>query len=333
MTTLRQVLASTPTLLAALVLLATVIVCGRAGAAEAKIRVLIVDGCSNHDWRLTTRCISAILEPTGLFDVAVSTAPPTAASPGWAEWRPKFRDYDVVIQHYNDLGGGAPWPAEVRTDFETFVREGGGVYVWHGGNNAFADWPEYNRMIGMGWRKKSQGVALRIDDDEKIVRIPSGEGTDTGHGARFDALVIRLGDHPIHQGMPRRWKAANIEVYNYPRGTAEEVEVISYANDTVRTKLNWPIEWAVSYGKGRVYTSTLGHVWKGDVQPVTVRDAAVQTLLVRSLQWLAQRPVTYPVPADFPSEDATSVRGELKLPVDQAETQTTSSDPKTSVQK
>ncbi len=283
-------------------------------ADSAKIRVLITDGCSNHDWALTTRCIRAILTPTGLFDISVSTTPPTAASPGWDTWRPKFADYDVVIQHYNDINGGAPWPAAVRADFEAYVRNGGGVYVWHAGNNAFPDWPAYNQVIGLGWRKKDQGTALQVGDDEKIIRIPSGEGNNTSHGPRFDATVIRLGDHPIHQGLPRRWKAANIEVYNYARGPAENVEVLSYANDEVRTKLNWPIEWTVTYGQGRVYTSTLGHVWKDDVQPVTVRDAAVQTLLVRALQWLAKRPVTWPVPADFPTENATSVRAELPLP-------------------
>jgi hypothetical protein len=63
-----------------------------------------------------------------------------------------------------------------------------------------------------------------------------------------------------------------------------------------------------------VYTSTLGHVWKGDVQPVTVRDAGVQTLLVRALQWLARRPVSAQVPEDFPGAQATSVRAELALP-------------------
>ncbi len=283
-------------------------------AEPARIRVLITDGCSNHDWQLTTRSIRAILEPTGLFEVSVSTSPPTKDAPGWDAWRPKFADYDVVIQHYNDINGGAPWPAAVRADFETYVRQGGGVYVWHSGNNAFPDWPAYNRIIGLGWRKKDQGAALQVGDDGRIIRIPSGEGAGTGHGPRFDATLVRLGDHPIHQGLPRRWKAADIEVYNYPRGTAEEVEVLSYANDEVRTKLNWPIEWTVAYGSGRVYTSTLGHVWKGDVQPVTVRDAGVQTLLIRALQWLAKRPVSFPVPADFPTETATSVRAELPLP-------------------
>jgi hypothetical protein len=52
-------------------------------------------------------------------------------------------------------------------------------------------------------------------------------------------------------------------------------------------------------------------VWKGDVNPVTVRDAGVQTILVRALQWLAKREVSYPVPADFPTAEATSIRSEL----------------------
>ncbi len=289
---------------------------GASAAGSPPIRVLIVDGCSNHDWRLTTRCIRAILEPTGLFDVDVSTSPPTADAAGWDAWRPKFREYDVVIQTYNDLGGGAPWPADVREEFEAFVRGGGGVYVWHAGNNAFSDWPAYNRIIGLGWRKKHQGDALKISDDGKVVRIPTGEGLDTNHGKRFDAVIHRRGDHPIHRGMPRVWKAADIEVYYFARGPAEEVEVISYANDIVHTKLNWPIEWTVEFGEGRVYTSTFGHVWKGDVQPVTVRDAGVQTLLVRALQWLAKREVTFPVPEDFPTATETSVRAELVLPAE-----------------
>lgn len=302
-------------LFSCLVLLLATMVNGSA-AESAPIRVLIVDGCSNHDWRLTTRSIRAILEPTGLFDVEVSTSPPTVGAPGWDLWRPKFREYDVVIQTYNDLGGGAPWPVEVREDFEAFVREGGGLYVWHAGNNAFPDWPAYNRIIGLGWRKKHQGDALQIGENGEVIRIPTGEGLDTNHGKRFDAVIRRLGDHPIHRGMPRVWKAADIEVYYFARGPAEEVEVISYANDIVHTKLNWPIEWTVKFGQGRVYTSTFGHVWKGDTQPVTVRDAGVQTLLVRALQWLANREVTFPVPADFPTASETSVRAELALPVE-----------------
>ena len=75
-----------------------------------KIRVLIVDGFSNHDWKKTTDLIRGILDKTGLFEIDVSTAPPTAAAPGWDKWRPKFDAYDVVLQNCNDIGGGPSWP-------------------------------------------------------------------------------------------------------------------------------------------------------------------------------------------------------------------------------
>jgi len=283
------------------------------GGAESRIRVLIVDGYSNHDWALTTALIQGILEPSGRFEVSVSTAPATREAPGWDAWRPKFSDYDVVIQTCNDLGGGPPWPGAVQAEFEAFVRNGGGVYVWHAGNNAFADWPAYNEMIGLGWRKKDFGVALSVGNDGTITRIPAGEGRDTGHGARLDTVVHRLGDHPIHAGLPRSWRTPDIEVYYYARGPAQNLEVLSYGYDP-ETKLNWPLEWTVSYGNGRVYTSTFGHVWKGDAQPERLRCAGVQSVMVRALQWLAGRAVDFPVPADFPTAEKTSIRAEISLP-------------------
>lgn len=281
-------------------------------SAAAPIRVLIVDGYSNHDWQLTTALIRGIIEPTGLFQVSVSTTPPTPSSPGWDQWRPKFSDYDVVIQTCNDIKNGAAWPTEVQQDFERFVAQGGGVYVWHSGNNAFPSWPEYNRMIGLGWRKKDFGPALTVDDQKNIVRIPAGEGRDTGHGARVDTVVHRLCDDPIHAGMPRAWLTPDIEVYYFARGPAENLTVLSYGFDPV-TKMNWPLEWTVAYGKGRVYTSTFGHVWAGDVQPERMRCAGVQTIVVRALEWLAGREVTFRLPADFPTAEKSSVRGEIPL--------------------
>lgn len=285
---------------------------GVASAENPPIRVLILDGYSNHDWRLTTALICGILEPTGLFKVQVSTAPETRDAPGWDAWRPDFSSCDVVIQTCNDLGGRPSWPRPVQEDFENFVRRGGGVYVWHAGNNAFPDWPAYNEMIGLGWRKKDFGWALAVDATGQTVRIPAGEGQDTGHGARLDTVVKRVGEHPIHAGLPREWLTPDIEVYYYARGPARNLEVLSHGFDP-KTRMQWPLEWTVTYGQGRVYTSTFGHVWKGDTQPERMRCAGLQTVVVRALQWLAGRPVTFPVPADFPSADKVSVRAEIQL--------------------
>jgi len=289
-----------------------------ADLAPPKIKVLIVDGYSNHDWKQTTALIRGVLQPTGLFEVAVSTSPPTATSPGRDQWRPRFKDYDVVIQTCNDINNSGPsWPKAVQTDFEAFVRDGGGVYIFHGAQNAFPDWPAYNEIIGLGWRAQSYGTALSIDPGEKIVRHPPGEGMKTGHAPKGEVVVHRVGDHPIHQGLPRDWKTPALEVYYYARGPAENVEVLSYGRDP-RFGLNWPIEWTVSYGRGRAYVATFGHVWQDDVQPLSMRCAGVQTVIVRVLQWLAGRPVTFPVPPDFPTENALSIRPEIPLPAPDA---------------
>ncbi|HYC70671.1 MAG TPA: ThuA domain-containing protein [Opitutaceae bacterium] len=278
------------------------------------IRVLIVDGYSNHDWRLTTALIRGILEPTGHFAISVSTAPASKDAPGWDAWRPRFADHDVVIQTCNDLNGGPAWPRAVQEDFERFVRGGGGVYVWHAGNNAFADWPAYNEMIGLGWRRKEFGWALAVGPDGRTIRIPASEGRDTGHGPRLDTVVHRLGDHPIHAGLPRAWLTPDIEVYYYARGPARSIELLSHGFDP-RTGKQWPLEWTVAYGRGRVYTSTFGHVWKGDTQPERMRCAGLQTVMTRAVQWLARREVTIPVPDDFPTAERKSVRGEIPLTV------------------
>ena len=166
-----------------------------AGDPPRTIRVLIVDGFSNHDWRLTTRSIRAILEPTGLFSVDVSTSPPDASAPGWEQWRRTSPRYDVVIQTCNDINGGPSGRSlcRRRSRSSCAVAEActsGIPATMHSGLAG------YNDIIGIGWRKKEFGWALVVSDDGKITKIPPGEGENTNHGKRFDALVQRSGEIP-----------------------------------------------------------------------------------------------------------------------------------------
>jgi type 1 glutamine amidotransferase len=268
---------------------------------QKDIRVLIVDGFSNHNWQQTTLLAKRILESSGLFSVDVSTTPPTQSSSGWDSWRPDFARYDVIVQNCNSHGGRPAWPLAVQHDLENFVANGGGLYILHSANNAFPQWKEYNRMIGLGWRDKDFGSAITIESDGTIKRIPAGQGDKTSHGKRFDALVTRLGEHPIHTNLPDQWRVADVEVYRYARGPAENLTVLSYARDP-ETGLNFPIEWVVRYGKGRVYNSTFGHVWKDAVNPPAMRCVAFQTLLIRAVEWLSGNEVTWPVPNNFPDD-------------------------------
>ena len=278
-----------------------------AAAEGEQTRVLIVDGFSNHDWKRTTACLTELLARHGGYSVDVSTFPAGAPQEEREAWNPEFRNYDVVIQNTNGGTQGPEWGATAKKSLEQYLKEGGGMLAFHSANNAFPQWPEYNRMIGLGWRPRDYGTSVIVTDDGAVLRLPPGEGGPTSHGARIDALVTRLDNHPMHAGLPRQWRAADIEVYRYTRGPAEQVQVLSYAREPA-TGLNFPIEWTVRYGKGRVYTSTLGHVWPGDPALKGVQCAGFQTLLFRALDWLAGKPVDGTVPADFPSPDKTSLR-------------------------
>jgi len=274
--------------------------------AQADIKVLIVDGFSNHSVEKTTQKIKDILASDSNFVVSVSSMP-EFQSEGWNSWNPNFAAYDVIIQTCNNIfNKEIEWPDKVKADLESYVRGGGGMYIYHSANNAFASWPEYNAMIGMGWRSVDYGKALHIQDG-KVIEIPAGIGKKTGHGPRIDAVFNQFGNHPIHANLPRSWKSRDVEVYAYTRGPIGNLTVLSYAREPVND-MDFPTEWVVEYGAGRTYTSTYGHYWKNQENPPGVQDVAFQTLMMRALQWLAKQPVTQTVPDNFPTPTEFSLQ-------------------------
>lgn len=277
------------------------------------IRVLIVDGYSNHDWKQTTLVTKKILEESKLFVVSVSTAPATTSEDSLAEWAPHFNKYDVVIQNTNNINDTLlRWPRKVQIELQKYVASGGGLYILHSANNAFPNWKEYNEMIGLGWRPKETGYALEIDDNRNIIRVPPGEGGNTSHGKRFDALIHILNRNPINHDYPSAWITPSMELYNYARGPAKNLTVLSYAFDPANHK-NWPVEWIVKYGKGRVYVSSMGHLWQGEIYPISYRCIGFQTTMIRAVEWLAIGKVTYALPLRFPT-NKISVRDESDFP-------------------
>ena len=270
-----------------------------------EVRVLIVDGFNNHDWEKSTEAILSILSRDLSLITTVSTVP-QLNSEAWKSWNPDFSNYDVIIQNTNDISKKGAWPNEAKIALEEYVSNGGGLLIFHSANNAFPDWNEYNKMIGLGWRNKNAGQAIIIQDDVPVI-IPVGEGSNTSHGKRVDTVITRLGEHPIHAGLPRQWMAADLEVYRYARGPAENISVLSYTREH-KTGLNFPVEWVIKYGMGRVYNSTFGHYWhKLSEDPPGIRCNGFQTILPRAVRWLAGLEVTSELPAEFPSKDQISL--------------------------
>lgn len=275
--------------------------------SDKVIPVLIVDGFSNHDWKQTTKLTRWILEESGRFNVEVSTIPMDSTER--AHWLPEFGKYSVVIQNTNNINQPSlRWSLTAEKALEKYVASGGGLYILHSANNAFPHWAEYDKMIGLGWRPATVGDALEIDRDKNIIRHMPGEGESTGHGERFNALIQIFTKHPINQNFPDRWQTANTEVYYFPRGPAENLTVLSYSYDSTSTHRTWPVEWLVAYGKGRVYNSSLGHLWAGETYPAAYRCVGYQTTMIRATEWLATEKVTCPVPKNFPTENSLSLK-------------------------
>src|ERR1051326_7049504 len=174
-------------LVAALTIL---LVAGHAIAAEPKLKAVIVDGLNNHDWAAATNAIQTILDGSGRFSVDVSTWPRL----------PDFSRYDVVIDNYNGghLETGTEWPPEAQRALENYVANGGGLVVFHAANNAFLKWPEFNRMIGLGWRAPTFGPSLAIGLNGQVFLVPQGQGLPPGHDQRHDfEIFVRDADHPV----------------------------------------------------------------------------------------------------------------------------------------
>lgn len=271
--------------------------------AQQKIKVLIIDGQNNHDnWPETTPMMKGYLEQTGLFSVDVATSP-NEKSP-MDNFKPDFSKYKVVLLNYN----GKAWPQATNDAFESFVKNGGGVVSVHAADNAFAEWPAYNKMIGLGgWGNRSEkdGPYVYYDSTGKIVR-DNTPGVGGSHGTFHPfKMVTRKKDHPITKGVPAEWMHNADELYDRLRGPAENMEILvtAYSAKEERgTGRDEPIMMVINYGKGRIFHTTLGH---GNESQECV---GFITYLQRGTEWAATGKVTQKVPADFPGVDKVSVR-------------------------
>jgi type 1 glutamine amidotransferase len=286
---------TTSLLLAALA--AVVAVCGILAADDepAKIKVLIVDGQNNHNWKATTPVLRKALESCGRFSVEVSTSPKSGSPPeAWKDWNPKFSEFDAILSNYN----GDLWPESVRKSFESYVKEGGAFVVVHAADNSFPDWAEYNKMIGLGgWggRTEAHGPYLFVKDG-KLMRDTS-KGSGGSHGPQHEFNVDTFdSSHPIMAGLPQSWKHAKDELYDSLRGPAENVKVLATAYSS-KSKKHEPMAMTIRYGKGRVFHTPMGHA------DYSMACQGFYTILQRGTEWVVTGNVKIPVPTNFPTAE------------------------------
>jgi len=342
-----------------------------AQTGSEKIRVLIIDGQNNHNWKATTPVMKKALEDSGRFTVTVATTPTRPQTPqkpqepkkpeepkvpknndgeslkkyeeakknydkllkkyeeakkdfeknretllkkyeeakkeadkqavtykdDMAKFRPNLAECDVVLSNYN----GDTWPKEFQDHLEKSLKSGKvGLVIVHAANNSFGGWVEYNLMIGMGWRGEKFGKRMKLDDSGKQIIVPAGE--DQGSGHRYSGpfqITVRDAKHPITKDMPQEWMHYNDELYDNMRGPIENVHLLASAYSK-GTKTHEPMIWTVSYGKGRVFHTPMGH------DAGSMKCIGFITTLQRGTEWAATGKVTLPIPKEFPTAEKTS---------------------------
>ena len=277
---------------------------------EAVYKTLIITGQNNHSWKASSPVLKQILDETGMFTTEIMITPDKGEDMN--TFNPDFSKFRLVVLDYN----GDSWSDKTNAAFLEYVKNGGGVVVYHAANNSFPAWKEYNEMTGLGgWgaRTEKNGPYVYYKNNELVIDTAAGIGGS--HGKRREFIVrTRITDHPITKGLPVRWLHGNDELYSQLRGPAKNMQILATAfADTAAgggTMRDEPLLMVISYEKGRIFHTAMGHADE-DGGPA-MQCAGFITTLQRGAEWAVTGNVTQPIPYDFPSAAGVVLRPDFR---------------------
>jgi uncharacterized protein len=277
---------------------------------ESGYKTLIITGQNNHEWKISSPILRQILDETGLFSSEIIQTPEKGGD--MSTFNPDFSKYKLVVIDYN----GDSWSEKTNAAFLDFVKNGGGVVIYHAADNSFPGWKEYNEMTGLGgWgdRNEKDGPYVYYKNDQLVVDTIAGIGGT--HGKRREYIVrTRVPEHPVMKGLPARWFHGTDELYSLLRGPARNMQILATAfadsaagGGTMRDE---PMLMAITYEKGRIFHTAMGHADEGGGPAMQCVGFIVT--LQRGAEWAVTGNVTQPVPYDFPSAAGVVLRPDFK---------------------
>jgi type 1 glutamine amidotransferase len=254
-------------------------------AAGGKIRLLILSGANNHNWKATTPALKKMYEDSGRFTADVTEDVPNLKAADFAR-------YDCIVSNYTTYPAieGKRWPAETEKALLDYIAAGHGFVLFHAASTAWGDWPEFGDLIGLTWQKdKATGKNV------------------SGHGAQHSfPITIVDKNHPITQGM-KDFQHVKDELYHRQLKHPTAHVLATTFSDKAKggSGETEPMVVVTELGKGRCFHNAMGH------DPKPMEGVGFRTLMLRGTEWAATGKVTIPIPSGW-SAVGTPQAEELK---------------------
>jgi uncharacterized protein len=199
--------------------------------------------------------LAGTLENTGRFQVTIGEDAAIFETPA-------IRKYDLVIVTADRRDDEFKFTPSQQEAIFDFVRSGHGYVSIHGADNAPKDWlPPWKEMLGGIYSHvgKPDGKALKGSYTVKIA--------DTASPVTQGLKDFRLKDE-LYTNMQMQPEVQ-------PLATIEYQGVV------------WPVAWTHTFGKGRVFHTSLGHRDFGPDKDDPLRDPNLNKLILQGVDWVA----------------------------------------------
>ncbi|MEI6177105.1 MAG: DUF6807 family protein [Verrucomicrobiota bacterium] len=237
--------------------------------ADAKLRVLILSGANNHDWKTTTPAIKASLQESGRFEVDVEDHV--------MDMKPEsFAPYAAIVSNFNTFGKDTPknkeWDAATKKGFLDHIAKGHGLVIVHAGSSVFYDWPEFHKLACGTWKD------------------------GTSHGAiHVNRVTFNDPDSPITRGLEPFWIRDEFWQKTLMAPNAKALASVTPDPAFKGNGKKENILFSTEAGGGRGVAIMLGH------DAASMKNPAWQTLLQRGTEWAASGKVSIPPAKNWPA--------------------------------